>query len=63
MTSAERGISNHQRCVSIMGSFVPSKLLFSRERMKAELTDGAPPRTIFTCNESVQKFLSSGSLI
>lgn len=53
VTSAERGISTTAVvCVSAAGSFVPPMLIFSRKRMKAELTDGAPPGTIFACNES-----------
>ncbi|XP_050301512.1 uncharacterized protein LOC126739756 [Anthonomus grandis grandis] len=53
VTSAERGVpTTAVVCVSAAGSFVPPMLIFSRKRMKAELTDKAPPGTIFACNES-----------
>ena len=53
VTSAERGISSTAVvCVSAAGSFVPPMLIFSRKRMNAQLTDRAPPGTIFACNES-----------
>lgn len=51
--SAERGISTTAViCMSAAGSFIPPMLIFCRKRMKAELTDGAPPGTIFACNDS-----------
>lgn len=53
VTSAERGISTTAVvCVSAAGNFLPPMLIFNRKRMKAELTDGAPPGTIFACNDT-----------
>jgi hypothetical protein len=53
VTSAERGQSSTAViCMSAGGIFVPPMIIFSRKRMKPELKDGAPPGTIFACNES-----------
>lgn len=53
VTSAERGVSaTAVICTSAGGVFVPPMIIFSRKRMKPELKDGAPPGTIFGCNES-----------
>lgn len=53
ITSAERGISTTAViCASAGGNFVPPQLIFKRKRMKDELKDGAPPGSIFSCNES-----------
>lgn len=50
MTSAERGVlSTFAICMSAGGSFVPPLVIFARKRMKPELTDGAPPGTVFSC--------------
>ncbi|KAL1448578.1 hypothetical protein WDU94_012303 [Cyamophila willieti] len=35
--------------MSAGGNFVPPLVIFARKRLKAELTDGAPPGTLFTC--------------
>jgi hypothetical protein len=51
VTSAER----RQSSTAVMlasGIFVPPMIIFSREKMKPELKDGAPSGTIFACNES-----------
>jgi hypothetical protein len=32
------------------GNFGPLTVIFARQRIKADLTDGAPPGTSFTCN-------------
>lgn len=53
ITSAERGqLSTAVICMSAGGSYVPPMLIFPRQRMKQELTDGAPSGTIFACNKS-----------
>lgn len=53
ITSAERGqLSTAVICMSAGGNYVPPMLIFPRQRMKQELTDGAPPGTIFACNKS-----------
>ncbi|KAK9681309.1 DDE superfamily endonuclease [Popillia japonica] len=40
------------RRLAFQGVFVPPMVIFCRKRMKAELMDGAPPGTIFGCNDS-----------
>lgn len=53
VTSAERGESTTAViCMSAGGAFIPPMMIFNRKRMKAELTDGAPPGTIFACNDT-----------
>ncbi|KAG8237724.1 hypothetical protein J437_LFUL017026 [Ladona fulva] len=53
IVSGERGeTTTAVICMSAGGTFVPPMLIFPRKRMKAELTDGAPPGTIFACNSS-----------
>ena len=53
VTSAERGDSTTAViCMSAGGNFIPPMLIFSRQRMKQELMDGAPPGSIYACNES-----------
>ncbi|KAJ8939550.1 hypothetical protein NQ314_011086 [Rhamnusium bicolor] len=39
-------------CMSAGGSYIPPMLIFSRKRIKEELKDGAPPGTVFVCNDS-----------
>jgi len=52
MTSNERGESvTCVVCASAAGWFIPPMLIYKRKRMKAELTNGAPPGSVF----SVQK--------
>ena len=34
-------------CMSAAGWFIPPMLIFKRKRTKAELTEGAPPGTVF----------------
>lgn len=51
LTSAERGVlSSLVMCMSAGGIYIPPFIIFPRVRMKAELTDGAPPGTAFTCH-------------
>lgn len=51
LTSAERGVlCSLVMCISAGGSYIPPFIIFPRHRMKAELTDGAPPGTAFTCH-------------
>lgn len=53
ITSADRGMSTTAViCMSAGGTFIPPLLIFSRQRMKEELKDGAPPGSIFACNPS-----------
>lgn len=53
LTSAERGsLVTIVACVSAGGTYVPPLIIFPRERMKNELTDGAPPGAIFACHKS-----------
>lgn len=53
VVSAERGASTTAViCMGAGGSYVPPMLIFSRKRMKEELKDGAPPGTVFACNDS-----------
>lgn len=53
LTSAERGqLCTAVICMSAGGNYDPPMLIFPRQRMKQELTDGAPPGTIFACNKS-----------
>ncbi|XP_046689171.1 MFS-type transporter clz9-like [Homalodisca vitripennis] len=53
LTSAERGVlCSLVMCMSAGGSYIPPYIIFPRLRMKAELTDGAPPGTAFTCHPS-----------
>lgn len=50
MTSAERGLlSTFVVCMSAGGTYIPPFIIFPRQRMKPELTDGAPPGTAFAC--------------
>ena len=50
ITSQERGQTVTIICCNnAAGHFIPPGMIFPRVRMKAELTDGAPPGTMFTC--------------
>jgi hypothetical protein len=52
MTSNERGESvTSVVCVSASGFYVPPMLIYKRKRMKAEMTVGAPPGTVFGTQE------------
>jgi len=52
MTSNERGESvTCVVCTSAAGWFIPPMLIYKRKRMKAELTNGAPPGTVFCTQE------------
>lgn len=52
VTSNERGESvTGVVCVSASGNFVPPMLIYKRKRMKAEMTNGAPPGTVFSTQE------------
>jgi hypothetical protein len=49
MTSSERGNSvTAVVCVSAAGFYVPPMLIYKRKRMKPEITNGAPPGTVFS---------------
>lgn len=53
ITSADRGIlSTACLCVSAAGHYLPPMLIFPRKRMTAQLKEGAPPDSIFSCNTS-----------
>ena len=50
ITSQERGLTiTIICCMSAAGYFIPPGMIFTRERMKAELIDGVPCGTIFFC--------------
>jgi len=52
MTTNERGESvTCVVCVSAAGWYVPPMLIYKRKRMKAEMTNGAPPGTVFSSQE------------
>ncbi|XP_065642522.1 uncharacterized protein LOC136074146 [Hydra vulgaris] len=52
MTSSERGNSvTAVVCVSAAGFYVPPMLIYKRKRMKPEITNGAPPGTVFNTQE------------
>ena len=54
ITSMERGQTVTIICsYSAAGSFVPPGFIFLRVRMKPELTDGAPPGSMFACQVNV----------
>lgn len=53
ITSADRSkTTTAVIAMSSSGNFVPPMIIFARKRMKLELQDGAPPDTLFACNES-----------
>lgn len=53
LSSAEREVLvSLVTCMSAVGMYVPPMFVFPRENMKAELIDGAPPGSIFTCHKS-----------
>lgn len=53
LTSAERGVlSTFAVCMSAGGNYIPPFVIFPRQRMKVELTNGAPPGTKFACHTS-----------
>lgn len=53
ITSAEKGLlSTFAVCMSAGGTFIPPFVIFPRQKMKAELKDGAPPGSEFACNPS-----------
>ncbi|XP_030747082.1 uncharacterized protein LOC115875706 [Sitophilus oryzae] len=57
LTSAERGqLVTVELCMSAAGHYIPPLLVFPRVRMKGELLNGAPHRTIAACqpNEWMQ---------
>ena len=65
IASSERGESvTCVVCMSAAGWFIPPMLIFKRKRMKDELTEGAPPGTVFSvqqngwmCNEGFVDWL------
>nr|XP_047132584.1 MFS-type transporter clz9-like [Hydra vulgaris] len=53
LTSAERGqLVTAVVCCSASGRYMPPMLIFPRQRMKAELMDGAPPGAWAECHPS-----------
>lgn len=53
LSSAERGqLVTVELCFSASGQYIPPLLIFPRQRMKAELMDGAPPGAISACHKS-----------
>ena len=60
ITSMERGQTVTIICSNnAAGSFVPPGFIFPRVRMKPELTDGAPPGSMFACQVSVPFMVNS----
>ena len=52
ITSQERGKNVTAICaMNAVGNYIPPCLIFPRKRMKDELMDGAPPETMFTCQD------------
>ncbi|XP_065650858.1 uncharacterized protein LOC136079024 [Hydra vulgaris] len=52
MTISEQGNSvTAVVCVSAAGFYVPPILIYKRKRMKPEITNGAPPGTVFSTQE------------
>ncbi|ESN95622.1 hypothetical protein HELRODRAFT_86484 [Helobdella robusta] len=52
MTSNEREESvTSVVCVSASGQYIPPMLIYKRKRMKVEMTNGAPPGTVFSTQE------------
>lgn len=53
LTSAERGsLITMVACTNAAGHYIPPLLIFPRKNMKAELTEGAPPGSIFATHPS-----------
>ena len=60
ITSMERGQTVTIICSNnAAGIFVPPGFIFPRVRMKPELTDGAPPGSMFACQVSVPFMVNS----
>ena len=55
VTSLERGqTATIVCCMNAVGNYVPPGIIFPRCRIKAELQDGAPPGSMFSCQVSKQ---------
>jgi hypothetical protein len=53
ITSGERGRNiTFVCCVSASGMYVPPLIIYPRKHLKAELTEGAPPGSIYACQEN-----------
>jgi hypothetical protein len=53
ITSAEKGANvTFVCCMSASGHFIPPLAVFPRKRMNPQLQDGAPPGTLFKCQEN-----------
>jgi hypothetical protein len=53
ITSGERGRNiTFVCCVSASGMYVPPLIIYLRKHLKAELTEGAPPGSIYACQEN-----------
>ena len=62
ITSTERGQTVTITCIcsnNAAGSFVPPGFIFSRVRMNPDLTDGAPPGSMFACQVNVPFMVNS----
>jgi hypothetical protein len=52
LTSAERGQSTTGViCCSASGQFIPPMVIYRRQRLKIEMTNGGPPGTLYSCQE------------
>ena len=53
ISSAERGVNTTVVCCNnAAGQYVPPLVIFKRKRMPTELSNGAPPGSVVTCNDS-----------
>lgn len=53
ITSSERGRNvTFVCCVSAAGTYIPPMVIYPRKRLQPELTAGAPPGSIFHCQEN-----------
>lgn len=53
ITSVEKGLlSKFVFHMSAGGTFILPFVIFSKQKMKAEFKDGAPPGSVFACNPS-----------
>ena len=53
ISSADRGVNTTVVCCNnAAGQYVPPLVIFKRKRMPTELSNGAPPGSVVTCNDS-----------
>ena len=53
ITSCERGRNiTFVCCVSASGQYIPPLVIYPRKNLKMELTEGAPPGSVFACQEN-----------